>query len=243
MNNKSNEIEQLTILQILAYHLLPGIPILMIAIFLSHPAFGIGFPIFLAVLLGILFGLIPVQLGIITVYGKRQGKRMLEVLSFLEHTPRGTMVVLVVGVLVFCILTFSILAPIEHPLWTVFSWVPDWFRLNRFVIGNHSDQLKLWMLILGFGLNGIAGPLVEEFYFRGFLLPRMGRLGAAAPFVNAALFSLYHFFTPWENVTRIIALTPMVYTVWFKKNIRISILVHCILNTSSVIIMALSANL
>lgn len=240
MNHKTNPIEQLNIWQIIAYHLLPGVPILAVAVVLTHPVFGMELPVFLAVLMGILFGLIPVQLGIITYTAKQQGKRFKDVLSFLERTPGGTMAALVTGILIFCIITFSFLAPVEHPLWTIFLWVPDWFRLDRFVLGEHPDGMRRLILILGFLLNGIAGPLVEELYFRGFLLPRMGRLKSAAPFVNAALFSLYHFFTPWENVTRIIALTPMVYTVWFKKNIRISILVHCILNTCSIIIMAMS---
>jgi len=29
------------------------------------------------------------------------------------------------------------------------------------------------------------------------------------------LFSLYHFFTPWQNVGRILGLLPMVYAVWW----------------------------
>jgi hypothetical protein len=39
---------------------------------------------------------------------------------------------------------------------------------------------------------------VEEYYFRGYLLPRLSRFGSLAPVINVALFSLYHFFTPWQ---------------------------------------------
>ena len=45
--------------------------------------------------------------------------------------------------------------------------------------------------------------MVEELYFRGYLLPRISRLGAWAPLVNTVLFSLYHLFTPWLSVGRI----------------------------------------
>ena len=45
--------------------------------------------------------------------------------------------------------------------------------------------------------------MVEEMFFRGYLLPRISRLGAWAPLVNTVLFSLYHLFTPWLNVGRI----------------------------------------
>ena len=78
--------------------------------------------------------------------------------------------------------------------------------------------------------DGIAGPVVEEMYFRGYLLPRISRLGAWAPLVNTVLFSLYHFFTPWLNVGRIIGLLPMVYAAWWKKSIYVSMAVHVLGN-------------
>ena len=88
-------------------------------------------------------------------------------------------------------------------------------------------------IVMSFLFNGLLGPFTEEIYFRGFLLPRMNKLGKAAPFVNVALFSLYHFFTPWENISRILALTPIAYIVWYKKDIRIAIWFHCTLNLLS----------
>jgi membrane protease YdiL (CAAX protease family) len=81
-----------------------------------------------------------------------------------------------------------------------------------------------------FVLN-IATPITEELYFRGFLLPRMARWGIWAPLISVALFSLYHFWLPWENPTRIIALLPLVYAVQWKRNIYLSIAVHSLLNT------------
>ncbi|MFD1537220.1 CPBP family glutamic-type intramembrane protease [Nonomuraea guangzhouensis] len=36
-------------------------------------------------------------------------------------------------------------------------------------------------------LTGLAFPIIEELYFRGFLLPRLSRLGRWAPVVNAAV--------------------------------------------------------
>ena len=87
-------------------------------------------------------------------------------------------------------------------------------------------------------LNGIAGPLVEELYFRGYLLPRIPSRRGWAPLINVILFSLYHFFSPWQNVTRIVALIPLVYTVAWKRNIYLSIFTHCILNTLGMILAA-----
>jgi hypothetical protein len=79
---------------------------------------------------------------------------------------------------------------------------------------------------------------VEEMYFRGYLLPRLSRFGAGAPLVNMVLFSIYHFFTPWQNVGRILGLLPMVYAAWWKRSIYASMGAH-VLGNVSVILMLL----
>jgi membrane protease YdiL (CAAX protease family) len=45
------------------------------------------------------------------------------------------------------------------------------------------------------------------------------------------LFSIYHFFSPWENLIRIAASYPLVYIVWKKRDIRYGIFVHIVVNT------------
>jgi hypothetical protein len=84
-------------------------------------------------------------------------------------------------------------------------------------------------------LIGIAAPVVEELYFRGFLLPRLPVSARWAPLLNVGLFSLYHFFSPWQIVTRIVALTPMAYTVARQKNLMLGVWVHALLNTLGVL--------
>ena len=74
-------------------------------------------------------------------------------------------------------------------------------------------------------INGIFGPIVEELYFRGYLLPRISQLRGWAPLFNSVLFSIYHFFSPWQNPLRILAFTPVFYACW-KKNIYV--IVHCL---------------
>jgi len=117
----------------------------------------------------------------------------------------------------------------------VFFWLPEWFNTANFVnnIEQYSQTSLLWTGILGIIFNGFAGPVVEELYFRGYLLPRISRLKVWAPLVNVALFSIYHFFTPWQNPARILAILPMVYAVWWKKNIYIGIIIHCFINIIS----------
>ena len=239
MTRNNNEVKQLGIGTIVAYHLLPGVPILLLTILFANPTWGFGLPIFLSLMLAILFGLIPVQLGILIVVARKQEVKIRDIISFKSKMSLGKTLAWSIPLLLFCIVSFGLLSTVEHPLWSFFDWVPEWFRLDRFDLGNVSKGMACLMLILGFLFNGVFGPYVEELYFRGFLLPRMNRLGKAAPLVNVVLFSIYHFFTPWENITRIVALTPMVYGVWYNKNIRIGIIVHMALNIGSMVMMAI----
>src|SRR5207248_6882977 len=78
----------------------------------------------------------------------------------------------------------------------------------------------------------VVVPWAEELYFRGYLLPRMGALGRWAPLVNTALFSLYHVWLPWEFFSRVVALLPAIYVVWWKRDLRVSIWVHMLLNST-----------
>ena len=63
------------------------------------------------------------------------------------------------------------------------------------------------------------------------LLPRIDRLGAWAPVVNASLFTLYHFWSPWQLPVRVLQTLPFIYAVWRTRSIYLGIVVHCPMNT------------
>ena len=52
----------------------------------------------------------------------------------------------------------------------------------------------------------------------------------ALPVLNAVLFSLYHFWTPWQNIGRILGLLPWIYTVWRKRSVALSMAIHISVN-------------
>lgn len=238
MNNKQN-LKQFNILEILLYHLLPGVPILLFAILFANPNWGAGLSIYMSLMLAILFGLIPVQLGILFYHAKKSKRSIKDLILFKDQKSLKKTLLWAIPCLIISFLIFGIVAPKEHTIWTIFNWIPSWFRLDLFSITAIPRSELGITLTLGVILNGVAGPFVEELYFRGFLLPRMEKLGKLAPFINVVLFSLYHLFTPWENITRILALTPYIYGVWKKQNIRIGMVVHLTLNTLSMVGMIL----
>ncbi len=234
----NDNIKQLTTMQILLLHLLPGLPILFVAFALSNPYWGIGLPFILSIYLAIAFGLIPTELLILLFVAKHSGKKFKEIITFTDKTSLLKTVLWVLPLFTILGLVFSIVPEIEKPLWTMFNWVPDWFRINVDII-KQTPSLIWPTIIVAFVFNGLLGPMVEELYFRGFLLPRMNKLGKKAPLINVVLFSAYHFFTPWENITRILALLPYVYAVWYKRNIRIGVIVHCLGNLTGIVLTTL----
>ena len=123
-------------------------------------------------------------------------------------------------------------APIEqHLMKTLFFWMPNWFfsLFATSVIGGPPQPVQLFAVLL-FMLTNPAAALVEELYFRGYLLPRIAYLKGWAPLFNTVLFSLQHLFSHWGNLGRILAFLPVGYTVAWKKNIYVGIIVHCTLD-------------
>jgi hypothetical protein len=79
--------------------------------------------------------------------------------------------------------------------------------------------------------------VIEELYFRGYLLPRMPeKLGGFTAISHSALFALYHTWTPWLFVTRTLAVFPLIDIVKRKENIWVGIIAHCLLNSLDFII-------
>ncbi|MBV7332160.1 CPBP family intramembrane metalloprotease [Chloroflexi bacterium TSY] len=114
----------------------------------------------------------------------------------------------------------------------MFSGLPEWF-LDPSVApeGDLPLAVLLVFLITNLIIDGIANPVVEELYFRGYLLPRLSRFKAWAPLLHAGLFSVVHLWQP-QNVPFIFLLVlPLYYLVWWRQNIYLAIAVHALGNT------------
>ncbi len=196
-------------------------------------------PPVLSILLAIVLVLIPFELGVILYISKKEYGSFSLKSAFIFNNKLPVMKLLLYAIIPFIIggLAFMVIQPFENRILldTVFKFVPKQYLLADFInqIGNYPKATIIITLILYLLLNGFAGPIVEELYFRGYIMPRLSRFKGFAPIITAVLFSLYHLFSPWENVTRIVAVTPYHYVVWKKKNIYIGMIVHCSLNLVS----------
>jgi membrane protease YdiL (CAAX protease family) len=237
MTNKGTR--QFSISKVLLLVFFPALSIL--AAYIWSLQFREVIPPFMCLMIIIFVVLIPIELGIILFVSKKEkGKLNLES-AFAEHESLSIKKILIASILpiLVAILVFSFIAPIEQNMMysTIFRGVPEYFKLADFVkhYGEYSKTTIMISLVLYAIGNGVLGPIVEELYFRGLLMSHIQRFGKWAPFMISVLFSAYHLFSPWENITRIIACFPFVYCVYKKKNIFIGMVVHCFLNMSSVI--------
>lgn len=219
----------------IALHLLPGLAMTLFIVLVAPLVRSWGFPAIFALFLGILLVIAPIELGYLLYQAKRTTGRwsLAGVVFYRQKLPMRKYALLGGGLAAWWIVVLlaMIILLDEWIAQTFFWWVPESIlQFSAFEEEPTAPWALVVILVVAFVSNGFVGPVVEELYFRGHLLPAIGRLGVWAPVLNTVLFSVYHFWTPWQNLGRIIALLPWVYTVWRTRSIYLSIIVHVAVN-------------
>ncbi len=239
---RSVEVLQHTLPRSLVLHLLPGALTTVFFVVFGLRLESWGAPAFLAVILGIGLILIPFELGwLLNEARKRNGSFSLEgIVLYREPMSRGKYLAFIVPGTIWILFVYLVLArPVDQFfIERFFSWVPNWFITGW---DKNPDAYGKSILIAAAGLalvlNGVIAPLVEELYFRGYLLPRLAHLGWWGPLLGGLLFSLYHFFTPWENLIRLLVVLPLAYLVTWTRNIYWGMIVHVANNVLAMLLL------
>lgn len=216
-------------------HLGPGLVTAVAAYFLGTWFHNRGLPVMLAFFLTTLAVLFPLLIGIPLVIEKRRTGKidLTEILQFREPIPAWQIATLSVGALVWSGLVFLLASSaLADPLkdW-FFARIPDYLDLGYYLAeGAYSRGAVITTWALGILCTTLLAPILEEFYFRGYLLPRLPGSGWWTPLIGVVLFAAYHFWSPWLVLVRVLALLPLVYFVWWKKNIWIGVYGHILLN-------------
>ena len=214
-------------------HFLPGLVIFLVYIAIARVVMTWGFPPTFALVLAFLFVGIPLQLGILFYQGKkRNGTFSLEGVVLYRNARPYWLYFLIVPLIAYAALMSVLLEPVSTLLVdTVFLALPDWF-LDPSAEPEKalSRGALLVFLASNFIIDGVANPVVEELYFRGYLLPRISRFKAWAPLLHAALFSVIHLWQPQNVLFIFLLVVPLYYLVWWRQNIYLSISVHSLAN-------------
>jgi membrane protease YdiL (CAAX protease family) len=232
------QVEQISLWKQIVLHLMPGVLAVALFVLLNELLPAGRLPAILILQICLVVALVA-ELGIVLLIAKKQtGKasiakaiRFTSKLKWWQLILFSSLSIVWVAVVFFAIGD----AVNQFVLSTFFDWLPDYFQITEIfenpALYPRGMRISIWASALLFG--SLLGPLVEELYFRGTLLPRMKVVGWLAPFVGSLLFVVYHFWSPWMIPIRLLAILPMVYFVWWKKNIYIGVIAHCTLNLVS----------
>jgi uncharacterized protein len=224
--------------QSLALHLAPGAAVLAAYAALVPLARHYQVPTAAALAATGLVAVAPVQLALLARHRRRHPGE--PAVQLRRRLPLRRLLGWALLEVVLGALAFVVTAPLVARLQSAFGWWPATWAVD---LGNHAGYSRparlgtAVLLLLG---TVLVAPVVEELYFRGYLLPRMPpRLGAARPPVHATLFACYHLQTLWLTPTRILAITPLAYIAMKTRDVRIGMLAHIVLNAVDPVVLVL----
>lgn len=190
-----------------------------------------GYPGLAPLLLAELFILAPVGMAHLLFKAKSLTGRydLSSVIVYTNKISARSMVLWSLGGILLVILIYVPLYPVGMFFRTsVFAWLPEWYFNPSF--GSTDAALIAKIFLAGIFVDGLVGPIVEELFFRGYLLARMEHLKGWAPILNGALFGIYHFWQP-HNLLAIIGVGIVLsYVVWKTRNVYLGIIIHCTIN-------------
>jgi uncharacterized protein len=225
--------------QSILLHLAPGALALGVYV-VAVPLVGrLGMPTIAALALSGLLGVVPVQLALLSRHRRHHPEEA--VIQLRTRLPLPRVVGWVPLEVVLGALAFLVAGPLAGWLRAdVFAWWPTSLMINSGTepsYGTGALAATALLMLLG---SVLAAPIVEEYYFRGYLLPRMPeQWGRGRPVAHAALFAGYHLWTPWLIPTRFLAILPLTLIALRTRDIRIGIATHVILNSIDVVILGL----
>ena len=234
------DVQPHTIWKSILLHLIPGALFLVFFILAVPLVENLGLPLRFASLLGVFLVLIPIELGVLFFEGKKRNGRfsLSGIVVFRERIPLWQyflwvpLLVLWSGILALLLSPFG-----DFLVKTVFTWLPAWFLSPD---NSGDSRLILVVMVILYGIANVGAAIVEELYFRGYLMPRLSALKGWAPLVNTVLFALQHFLTPWQVPFIILGVLPQAYLVYKKRNMYLGILAHSILNLLSAILLIMA---
>lgn len=224
-----------TPLQSIVLHLAPGAAIALFVAVLAGVLPTTGIPTMFWLEIGFLVVGTPVMLAIMKRAATREGTSgTWSVITYRARLQWWEYLLWPVLMLVIAGVVMTALGKIVTPIvkGALFGWLPATWDTADFLL-NPAAYSRTWRIVtwaLGLLTTTLWFPAMEEFYFRGFLLPRIRGTATVAVLAGAVLFACYHLFSPWQIPVRIVALLPFIWFVRWKKDVRLGIIAHVALN-------------
>jgi uncharacterized protein len=230
-----------TLPRLIALHLIPGAIFTAFVVVAATALDRWGVDPSFALFVGIGLVLAPLELGYLALYARRTAGSWspMHAVEFRESVPRRR--VLSMGAaLIAWFMACLVVSLVVVDRWladTVFAWLPQ--ALLQFSTvdesgANPTGLVLVALLACALLFNGVVGPVTEELYFRGHLLPRMKQYGRITPVLHTVLFAVYHFFSPWRWPAIVIGFLPITWVAWRTRSVVVSIVAHVTINMVTV---------
>lgn len=226
-----NQLDQIPFPKQLIYHFYIGVIVTLFYIGVSPIVIGWGYPGITVLLIAELIIIPPLAMIHFLAVGRKINQRfsLKNVIQFTDKIPLKSFIIWTVGGIIAVLIIYVSLYPVGLMFReSVFYWLPEWYFNPSF--GTDDMNLIAMTFLAGIFIDGIVGPVTEELFFRGYLLPRMSYLKNWAPVVNGTLFGLYHFWQPHNMIAIIGVGIILSYVVWKKRNVYLGIAIHCTIN-------------
>lgn len=187
--------------------------------------------------------LVPMELVVIFAASKKENGEYSLKSAFVGQEKMSFWKIITIALVFFGVagLLSAFVAPIENKIWAepraaLLHYLPTGFDWTNTQYMKMFSSPILILTCIYYGIfNVFIGPITEELYFRGYLTSHYKKQGRFVPILITVLFSVYHFWLPFNNIFRILTFAPVYYIVYKKKNIYIGIWFHCMCNLFSVV--------
>ncbi|MBX6750757.1 MAG: CPBP family intramembrane metalloprotease [Micromonosporaceae bacterium] len=216
-------------------HLAPGAAATVLFIATAPVLARAGLPPVWGMFAAVLLVLVPSELAIIRRFAPDH--RIRSIVDARWPAPRRFLL-LFLPTLAAAILAPGLVQWLEPALHRSMQAVlPTWWDLDPGDLGARpawqvTITLAGWLLCFV-----VIGPITEELYFRGFLLPRLASRPALAVPANAILFALYHGWQPYTWATVAIFVVPLAIVALRPRGVVVAATAHCTVNLIGLLIM------
>lgn len=192
--------------------------------------------------------LVPMELGMIISASKKEYGTYSLKSAFQGQEKLALWKIVLIAFVFFGVagLLSAFVAPLENQIFAqmrtaLLNSLPIGFDWTNFeYLKSFSKPISILTCIYYGIFNVLIAPITEELFFRGYLTSHYKKQSSFLPIFIAILFSLYHFWLPFNNIFRILAFAPVAYVAYKKKNLYISIFFHCLCNLFSAVSLAVA---
>jgi len=199
----------------------------------------LGLPRDFSITIAFALVLTPIELGLLLraahrATGRWSLRALPAVLAY--RRPLGRRILLVPVLFGAALAIAAALTPAGN---TASGWLagiyPHWLLPSYNSTAGFPKLVLVPTLLATLAIDGVINPTVEELYFRGYLLSRLPVTGWPAVPLSAALFSLQHYWQPW-NWLLIFVLQLILTTLIVRlRCVRLGIVMHILTNSFGIL--------